>query len=117
MFLIWKEISKRFFVGSGFREMLAVGLLQLKESGIWDYHHSRWRERKPDCVKSNTELKAVSFTDISSVFVFLVVAIALSFVIFGLEIIYCRFAKIKSSFKALKRAKGSHEKLVTMKYK
>lgn len=74
--------------------MLAVGLLQIIESGVWDHFDMRWRERRPKCVKSNTEIKAVTMKDTSSVFIFLAMGIFLSIVILCLEIIYNAIRKI-----------------------
>ena len=78
---------------SPLKEFFTVGIQRLRESGIIDYQNQQWTTKKPKCAKSNTVFKPVDIYQSFTVFMFLAMAIGLSFgVLFG-EIIYYRLVE------------------------
>lgn len=70
---------------SPFKELIRVNMLRLSENGILNYFDSKWKSKKPRCVKSVTKVKAMDIEDASWVFVMLSFAILLSFVVLLFE--------------------------------
>lgn len=73
--------------GSDLKEFLRVALQRLIEGGIYNYHTQRWATKKPKCVVSITKVKSVDIDQTSSVLIFILSAVFVSFVVLFIEIL------------------------------
>lgn len=88
---------------SPIKEFITVGLMRLWETGIISYQLSKWRAPKPKQQSSITTVKAVDIEQMSTVFMFLFVAMVFSFLILFGEIIYYKmvFKKQVKKFRSV----------------
>ena len=76
---------------SPLKELFTVGIQRLREAGIIDYQNKKFTTKKPKCTTSNTEVKPVDIKQSWSIFIFLALAIAVSFVLLIGEMFYFKF--------------------------
>jgi glutamate receptor, ionotropic, invertebrate len=95
---------------SPFKKFFIIGLMRLRESGIIDYHSQRWSATKPKCVKSEAKVKKVAMKEISIIFLFLGIAVLVSFGILVGEIVHFRCVHQKKKEENLRIAKPKTKK-------
>ncbi|XP_070502114.1 ionotropic receptor 75a-like [Chironomus tepperi] len=88
-----RPLSAVFEKKSPFREIFTVGFLRFKETGILQYHDSKWQKKKPKCVMSVTKIHAIEIEESSWIFMVLSGAILMSFVVAAAENIHFRMIK------------------------
>ncbi|XP_053691039.1 ionotropic receptor 75a-like [Sabethes cyaneus] len=79
--------------GSPFKEMFRITLRKTVESGITRYHQRRFFSDKPKCAKNQQENKSVDFSDVSTLFLGIVVSIFASICLLFVEIVYHHVSK------------------------
>ncbi|XP_017100092.3 ionotropic receptor 75a isoform X1 [Drosophila bipectinata] len=77
---------------SPMRKVISYGLRRVTETGILTYHFNVWHSRKPPCVKKiETSDLHVDMDTVSSALLILLFSYGITFMILGIEILYCKW--------------------------
>lgn len=99
-----RPLSSAVAKDSPFREFFVIALQRMIESGVVDYWSHRWSGKKLRGSKSDSDIKAVSMGQASTVFILLAVAIVASFMILAVEILHFKHYHANEIKLLMKRA-------------